>query len=1002
MVHADMSPDGGIMLLLRPHLGEFLQRANALFDELIVFTAATQEYADRALEHVEQVSGVRLRRRYYRDSCSINAYGEVAKDLRILREDAGTVAFLLDNTPSAYSLQPEAGIAIKSYVRDDPTDVALLDTLDAIGASRMSGAGSRHGFTFEAVLRERGWWVAASKTADHTLTHVFLDGGSASVCTSAEAQAALAAAYVHDAARNVPLHVVERTIRGGSYRMFADFDVALLADTGFPELHPVRDIKRIVEYAIDHLPPELRRGSIVVCLRESHASARLPTKLGAHLIWSDELRVDDAIAARLRDAWVASSLCVVAGRRHNSNRIYFCAVRRGHTWSLRQLCHSAHCADKYADLGVLRPTVRRMYAPSTELGAGSERCKHPAEDEGEATDEAFRALLTRFTATTYANGRALGEDAVDNELRARTWYVTDRFERQADIAAPQYPTVSATLHVARRCGASNWSIVRMTGREYSATTGREIYDGEPVVQHEGALLMGRPAWERYLRTGALPSNVTDVRPLSLSSLITDTNTALVVPSSADVFAMSPPGALDVMRALRPGATNARSVLEAAGGSAWRMSYFVGDRVLLDAEIAKNVAKRGAQVARKSRNTDVAVAVSQVGVSPVAADMLAAAGGTVAGTTSRKWIPKAWVPRPGVSAAEQVRVSASDVEAWRATLSMSSLYHPRPVREAPLSLVASLPESHGASHGASVETVLVVAGDELAHYSPGGRQQPSDLGTAGTITDRNIRSELSDILGRIMSQFVNINDDSPNIRIDSVRALVDAAYHQVLTPPGGEVIRRVYKQQNELKDRRTTDPRLSKMSTAAFNDVLVRLVERNRPQLLAEMATTVAGVLLAMLPDALLSPGPDLQKRCKTTGNAASNGRAKGVKHGVAQLLACAASEGVKQSAVNTNSGTSDADADAASAAPAVSLQAIQAVSQRVTESGAVSGVMVGKMGKMAADVDRPRRIARIDNCLSYIPAIQTGVARSLMFRVLQEKDKVKPELVTMPVTQAAP
>jgi hypothetical protein len=400
----------------------------------------------------------------------------------------------------------------------------------------------------KAVLRERGWWVAASKTADHTLTHVFLDGGSASVCTSAEAQAALAAAYVHDAARNVPLHVVERTIRGGSYRMFADFDVALLADTGFPELHPVRDIKRIVEYAIDHLPPELRRGSIVVCLRESHASARLPTKLGAHLIWSDELRVDDAIAARLRDAWVArceaasggdgrweatidravyrsnglrmpwsrkgngkggadrsvyvpsieieygasqvkvtsfgggagaaaqaaacpvllqrcsirataappppssspspssssspspplhravpvavslvdvaavahvalvdvaavaavvaqrwgshvasslrqvtpldnqsscvvfscnSSLCVVAGRRHNSNRIYFCAVRRGHTWSLRQLCHSAHCADTYADLGVLRPVRaadlrRTLYAGRTVADASAD------------------------------------------------------------------------------------------------------------------------------------------------------------------------------------------------------------------------------------------------------------------------------------------------------------------------------------------------------------------------------------------------------------------------------------------------------------------------------------------------------------------------------------------------------------------------------------------------------------------------------------------------------
>jgi len=408
----------------------------------------------------------------------------------------------------------------------------------------------------KAVLRERGWWVAASKTADHTLTHVFLDGGSASVCTSAEGQAALAAAYVHDAARNVPLHVVERTIRGGSYRMFADFDVALLAHTGFPELHPVRDIQRIVEYAIDHLPPELRRGSVIVCLRESHASAPLPTKLGAHLIWSDELRVDDSIAARLRDAWVArceaasggdgrweatidravyrsnglrmpwsrkgngkggadrsvyvpsieieygaskvtvtsfggpgvggaqaacpvllqrcsirataappppppsqpppspshaspspshappspshaspshaspslypaavsasvdvaavaavvaqrwgsqvasslrpvvpsfnpsynpsyavfscnSSLCVVAGRCHTSNRVYFCAVRRGHTWSLRQLCHSAHCADMYADLGVLRPVRaadlrRTVYAGRTVSDASAD------------------------------------------------------------------------------------------------------------------------------------------------------------------------------------------------------------------------------------------------------------------------------------------------------------------------------------------------------------------------------------------------------------------------------------------------------------------------------------------------------------------------------------------------------------------------------------------------------------------------------------------------------
>jgi hypothetical protein len=72
-----------------------------------------------------------------------------------------------------------------------------------------------------------------------------------------------------------------------------------------------------------------------------------------------------------------SSLCVVAGRRHNSNRIYFCAVRRGHTWSLRQLCHSAHCADTYADLGVLRPVRaadlrRTLYAGRTVADASAD------------------------------------------------------------------------------------------------------------------------------------------------------------------------------------------------------------------------------------------------------------------------------------------------------------------------------------------------------------------------------------------------------------------------------------------------------------------------------------------------------------------------------------------------------------------------------------------------------------------------------------------------------
>jgi len=145
LVHAyQVHPDGEMMLLLRPHLPEFLRRADAMFDELVVFTAATQDYADQALARVEAVSGVRLLRRYYRESCSTNDAGHVAKDLRVLREPHGTVALLVDNTPSAYSMQPEAGIPIQSYVRDDPADVALLDTLDVLQA-RLLQVGSGHG-----------------------------------------------------------------------------------------------------------------------------------------------------------------------------------------------------------------------------------------------------------------------------------------------------------------------------------------------------------------------------------------------------------------------------------------------------------------------------------------------------------------------------------------------------------------------------------------------------------------------------------------------------------------------------------------------------------------------------------------------------------------------------------------------------------------------------------------------------------------------------------------
>lgn len=118
-------------ILFRPHVCVFLQRVDAMFDEVVLFTAGLPEYADAVVDGLERMSGVRIRRRYYRDSCDLSSMETgVVKDLEVLGEAPGTIVLLVDNTPSTYSRQPHRGIPIQSYVAEDPRDRALLDTLD--------------------------------------------------------------------------------------------------------------------------------------------------------------------------------------------------------------------------------------------------------------------------------------------------------------------------------------------------------------------------------------------------------------------------------------------------------------------------------------------------------------------------------------------------------------------------------------------------------------------------------------------------------------------------------------------------------------------------------------------------------------------------------------------------------------------------------------------------------------------------------------------------------
>jgi hypothetical protein len=91
-----------------------------------------------------------------------------------------------------------------------------------------------------------------------------------------------------------PVHVVERTYNNGSYRMFADLDIPTEdPDPAF--------LIGLLNRAIDALTEPLRVFPIVVCTRKWRDG-----KVGAHLVWGDELRVNDELAIELRADWIES------------------------------------------------------------------------------------------------------------------------------------------------------------------------------------------------------------------------------------------------------------------------------------------------------------------------------------------------------------------------------------------------------------------------------------------------------------------------------------------------------------------------------------------------------------------------------------------------------------------------------------------------------------------------------------------------------------------------
>ena len=109
------------MIMPRPGLKQFLKEISKIY-EIIVFTSATQTYADPILNSLDIKNQYFDKRLYRQHTVLINDV--YIKDLSKLGRDL-TKVVILDNKPQNYELQKENGIYIKSYYGNNQNDKVL-------------------------------------------------------------------------------------------------------------------------------------------------------------------------------------------------------------------------------------------------------------------------------------------------------------------------------------------------------------------------------------------------------------------------------------------------------------------------------------------------------------------------------------------------------------------------------------------------------------------------------------------------------------------------------------------------------------------------------------------------------------------------------------------------------------------------------------------------------------------------------------------------------------
>lgn len=113
-----------VYVKIRPLAREFLRRVAMMF-EVCVFTASLAPYADRVVDYLDP-AGQLVHHRLYREHCT-NVEGNYIKDMSLMGRSMERIA-IVDNSPVAYSFQPENAIPILSWF-DDRNDRELMEMM---------------------------------------------------------------------------------------------------------------------------------------------------------------------------------------------------------------------------------------------------------------------------------------------------------------------------------------------------------------------------------------------------------------------------------------------------------------------------------------------------------------------------------------------------------------------------------------------------------------------------------------------------------------------------------------------------------------------------------------------------------------------------------------------------------------------------------------------------------------------------------------------------------